>query len=208
MFINYKGFDKKSHSSAPELEDIIDNLYSNTSACFAEDNESDEDYVIRLVTFLHKNLKHCPRTRLTVSSSPKAKRARNIVFIKDIPFCDKKVEPIYQMQNRWELFILYDNVKHTVCASCLVHFNDVYHTCEIHEVCVATSGKGYCQQILKDVKHHICKGLSGPMADIRIYCERQNIAACKCYARTFATSTVITTDATIGYIYNIPSPTK
>jgi hypothetical protein len=107
---------------------------------------------------------------------------------------------VEKLQNRWELFVILDAKKKDVVASCLVQFNDIYATCEIHEVCVATQGKGYCKQLIGQVRRFIERGGSGTVREMRIFCERGNVAACKCYAGLFADAHVITTQHTLGYV--------
>lgn len=184
---------------APKLEDLIDELFINTVACFGGEDMDEDDYVTRLVDYLHNDLEH-------VSSPVRKKtcKVQNVTF-RGLHFKVKKCGEVHAMQNRWELFVLMTKDTHKIAASCLVHFNDIYQSCEIHEVCAGIPGKGYCKELLKKVRSYISNGLSGPMSEIRIFCEGANAAACKCYSNVFPNARLFENSSVTGFVYTIPA---
>lgn len=207
MFVNYKSFFHKSRGDAPPLHDIIEELHVNSTMCFPSGEDSEEDitdYVERLISYLHADMEVSSRSRSTSSSSsgsPKLKRTKRGIAIQGVRFKTKTVDRIEKLQNRWELFVLLTGKR--VDASCLVKFNDIYQTCEIHEVSVATPGKGYCKTLLSSVLQHIQTGASGVVREVSIFCDSSNTPACKCYANVFANATVIRTPPTVAYIHRL-----
>lgn len=184
---------------APNLEDLIDELYINTVTCFGDEEMDESDYVVRLVDYLHNDLEHM--------SSPVRKKSckvQNVTF-RGLQFKVKKCGMLHALQNRWELFVLMTKDTHKIAASCLVHFNDIYGSCEIHEVCAGIPGKGYCKELLKEVRNHISHGQSGPMSEIRIFCEGANVGACKCYSSVFPKARLFERNMVTGFVYAVPA---
>ncbi len=201
VFVNYKNIHDRPSLHVPQLEDLMEELYINTMACFGDEAMDETDYTVRIVDYLHNDLEH-------VSSPPRKKSCKvHHVTFRNEHFKVKRCGSLHAMQNRWELFTLLthdkNNSKFGIGASCLVHFNDIYASCEIHEVCVGTAGKGYCKELLKRVRDHISNGHSGNVAEIRIFCENGNIAACKCYTSVFVKARMVSSVGVTGYIYPI-----
>ncbi len=72
-------------------------------------------------------------------------------------------------------------------ASCLMAYNKLYDTCEIHEVCVNADwrGKGVCGELIK----HVFGVLQArKVRQVQIFCHGDNPAACKCYSKLFTDS--------------------
>lgn len=206
MLVNYKSLHHKSRASAPDLAAIIEELYVNISSCYpsedSDDAETEDEFVKRIIGYLHRNAEATSR-----SSGPTPKRARKSsrssrsFEIRGVKFRDvKNADSIEAMKNRWELFVLFGGgSRNRVEASCLVHFNDIYGTCEIHEVCVATPGKGLCKTLITQVRNFIRDGHSGAVREILIYCEKSNPAACRCYASVFAGADIVITSQTTAF---------
>lgn len=168
--------------------------------CFPDDAmNSSEEYVSWLIGLLHDDLEERSSSS-TSSSQPSAKRMKRSVVVNGVKFKFKRRNEGESSHTRWELFVIL-NAKKQVDASCLVLFNDLYQTCEIHEVCVATTGQGYCKQLIGQVRDHIIRGDSGKMREIRVYCNRSNIAACKCYASVFSKSLRIDRPQTSAFVF-------
>lgn len=202
MFVNYKNFFHKSRDDAPSLDDIMEELHVNSTMCFpvGEDNEDIADYVERLIGYLHADMEVSSRSSSS-SGSPKLKRTKRGLTIQGVRFKTKTVDHLEKLQNRWELFVLLTGKR--VDASCLVKFNDIYQTCEIHEVCVATPGQGYCKILLSSVLQHIQSGASGKLREVSIFCDSANTPACKCYANVFDNAVVVRTPHTVAYTYRL-----
>jgi hypothetical protein len=207
MFVNYKGFQNKSRADAPPLDDLLEELYVNASMCFPAKGSDDAEeelpeYVERIVGYLHREMEVSSRSSSSsTSASPKLKRTKRGLVIHGVRFRSRSMSHLDTLKSRWELFVLL-NGKH-VDASCLVNFNDIYQTCEIHEVCVATSGKGLCKKLMTFVVDHIKSGASGHVREINIYCETNNPAACKCYGTVFQGAFVTRTSQTTAYSLRI-----
>lgn len=209
IFVNYKDTDRKSVHSAPNLVDILPDLYVNSQMCFGhEDEETDDEFVSRIITYLHSDLKErsssssSSKSSKSSMTSPAPKRMRNQVVVRDVVFTQHQSDDISTLRNRWELFALLGGKNNrNVHASCLVQFNDIYGTCEIHEVCVATTGKGLCKNLLEEVKKHLAAGMSGRVHHVLVYCKKPNVPACRCYASVFQGATVVQTPHTTGYIF-------
>lgn len=214
MLLNYKRVDIPSQVP---LEDIVEELFINTTTCFGGDDD-EHDYAERLVEYLHNDLKvsSSPSSSTSISpasssrtpksaspTSPAAKRARrpkSVVFY-DQEYVYKKPNPIEALQNRWELFVLFANKR--VAASCLVHFNDMYRSCEIHEVCVGQAKKGYCKELISQVRDHIAGGLSGKVDEIRIFCHKKNTGAYKCYQNVFVKAKSFDHQDAVSWVYSV-----
>lgn len=204
MFVvNYKGLHQKSVSTAPELSDLLGDLYVNSTICFPghdeDDMESEEEFVARIVGYLHSDAE--PRSSRSSASSrssgtPSFKRTKRGFHVRGVEFRTTKRDHLHVLKNRWELFVLLD--KKGVEASCLVQFDDIYQTCEIHEVCVATPGKGLCKKLLS----HVRDSVRGSVREIRIFCERGNPGACRCYDHVFKGGQIIHTPATTGFVFS------
>jgi hypothetical protein len=211
IFVNYKSRNIQSVSTAPPLEDILEDLYVNSTMCFPTEDESQDEFTTRIVTYLHADAEPHSASRSSRASlssrSPRQKRAKrgsNRFEVSGIKFREAEVKQVTAMQNRWELFVLLGTGSRIqVHASCLVQFNDVYQTCEIHEVCVATTGQGLCKRLLTQVREYIRAGRSGTVKEVRIFCEKTNLAACKCYAAVFAGAKITSTVPTTGYVYTL-----
>lgn len=204
MFVNYKSIYTKSRPDAPDLRELLEDLHVNSTMCFPsarEDGENDiDDYIERIIGYLHHDLEARGSSSSSSYSSLRttAKRPKRSISINGVRF---RLKPEFtQTSTRWELFVIV-NDKKKVDASCLVEFNDIYQTCEIHEVCVATPRKGYCKELITRVRDHIAAGSSGPMREIRIYCEKSNPAACACYSRIFENGIKIITPASNAFVY-------
>lgn len=170
----------------------IHELTGNTSNCFGE--ESADDYVRRLVDFLHNDYEEVvpqtPRRRKRPLATPAGAVTINLVGVSPLTYTVCPVNAMAALKNRWKLCILYKQSlqeKH-IAGSCLLHFNDIYKVCEVHEVCVSPrfQGKGICKLLMQEVKQHLLlnerqKGLR----ELRIYCESDNGAACRCYHAIF-----------------------
>lgn len=212
MLVNYKGLHHKSVATAPDLVEVLEELYVNTMSCFpsesSNDAETEDEFVARIIGYLHTDAEPRSSSRSSSrSSGPAVKRVRNGNFqVKGVRFRAKTVDLIDTLKNRWELFVLLGrSSRSNVEASCLVHFNDVYGICEVHEVCVASPGKGLCKTLLTKVRDFIHDGHSGHVHQIMIYCQKTNPAACKCYSSIFANARVVTSpsSAITGYVYNL-----
>lgn len=176
--------------------------------CFGDELETETEYISRIVGYLHRDLEEASSrsSRSSRSSGPKTKLQKKAhkVTVRDVTFQKKEVDDIiHAMQNRWEMFALLNGPSNEVHASCLVHFNDIYQVCEIHEVCVATPGKGYCKQLIQNVKDHIAAGKSGIVHTINIFCENGNAPACRCYSSIFQGAHKTRTGNTTGFIYRL-----
>lgn len=158
-------------------------------------------YVRRLIGYLHGDSE--PMSRSSASGTPEPKRTKRGFSVRGVRFRMRVQDPLEKLQNRWELFVIVDPKKKNVAASCLVQFNDIYGSCEIHEVCVAVPGKGYCKQLMGAVRKFIASGSSGIVQEIRIFCEQGNVAACKCYGSVFSDAYKVMTDRTCGYILKL-----
>ena len=201
-FVNYK-------SIQPDLKDILEDLHVNSTMCFPKDGDDAEDiddYIKRIVEYLHPDLepKSSASRGSSRSSGERMKKQKRSITVNGVRFRLKKDSGDVPSHSRWELFALISGTK-TVEASCLVEFNDVYQTCEIHEVCVATSGKGYCSELITKVRDHIRRGESGKMREIRVYCAKNNPAACACYSKVFRGSLRIQSAAANAFVYSLDS---
>lgn len=204
--VNYKAVLGNTYEhTIPLTEDIISQLNNNLNECFHED-ECDKGYFINLVNQLHNDFSptKCKRRKRGVDANTNA-----VCSLFGTTFEPSRCESLYNLKNRWEMFIYYatrdtaNTNKMTVVASCLVHFNDIYRSCEIHEVCISSSfrGKGICSLFLKDVMMNL--STRNETAEVRIFCEKQNFAACKCYPRLHehVVPIVTETEHTTGYLY-------
>jgi predicted GNAT superfamily acetyltransferase len=74
-----------------------------------------------------------------------------------------------------------------VLASCVIVFDKLYRTVEVHSVCVASAsrGQGACGRLMQEVIAHIELRRHDRVREIRVFCESGNPAACKCYAKHF-----------------------
>jgi hypothetical protein len=89
-------------------------------------------------------------------------------------------DPITNLKSSYEFVVLYDASK-TICASCLVHKQKIYGSYEIHEVCVRKGLTGVCSKFIPMVFDYYRKDKQ--CTDIRIFCIKNNLGACKCYGR-------------------------
>lgn len=186
MFVNYKSIHTKSRPDAPDLIDLLEDLHVNSTMCFtSDDDENDiDDYIKRIVSYLHSDLEPKSSASGTSSGRQRTKKQKRSIDINGVRFRLKRDTNPTSSATRWELFAITSGTR-SVQASCLVEFNDIYQTCEIHEVCVATSGQGYCTKLITAVRDHISRGDSGAMREIRVYCAKNNPAACACYTKIF-----------------------
>lgn len=191
MLVNYKRIDDPSQIP---LDSILDDLFVNTTACFgAEKDEDVQDYAERLVNYLHNDL--VPVDEDSASSMRSTSSRKKSIFFYNQEYTYRK--PV--KSDRYELFVLFDEKQ--VVASCIVQFDDIYKSCEIHEVCVGKSGKGYCKALMTAVRNHLAAGYSEYIREIRIFCEKNNPAACKCYATVFPTAIRVEGHHTTAFIY-------
>lgn len=208
LFVNYKDFHTKSAADAPDLEHIIEDLHINTHMCFGsiEDsdsskNESLDEYKRRIIRYLHTNLEplsSSPSAPRNVATNKRQRRGHHVCGIRcksRTPSSSHKIE-----RTRWEIFAFVtfntERKKWNVDASCLVEFDEIFGSCEIHEVCVATPGFKLCQRLIENIRTNL---VERQVRELRIYCENSNLAACACYARCMKGATVINTPSITAY---------
>lgn len=210
MFVNYKDFHTKSVQNAPDLEHIINDIYVNTQTCFgsidddSSNAEMSDSYKRRIIRYLHRNIEPVS-SRSSRQGAKRQKRRNEICGIK----CRSRTsDTTANRRDRWELFTILTHdasrKKWDVHASCLVEFDDIFQSCEIHEVCVATTGRKLCQQLIQKVCDHIKTGASGPIREIRIFCDNTNAAACACYTKSMLGATIIRTHSTTAFVLTFP----
>lgn len=154
---------------------LIEQLYENTVRCFPDSNiKSAKNYYIRLVNYLHNNLRLV--TRKTPSPSLDIFEAPEYGLLYQVLDDDDG-------NDRWEMFVLYEGspAQLKVAASCLVHIEN--QRAEIEEVCVGIPGKKYCKTMISKVIDELRK--EPGVQQIIVYCENDNIPACKCYDSVF-----------------------
>lgn len=204
---------------------LIEQLYANTTNCFPSEKEKTvKHYYLRLVKYLHNDIKRSSVGYNSVSrskSSSSMSEADEVFEGPEYGFFfkfDADLPEEYALKNRWELFVLFEGHPNNerIAASCFVHFDDLRKHAEIEEVCVAIAGKKYCKEMIVKVVKHIQKH-DANTNQVYIYCENNNIPACKCYQSVFASdelqeiknATLITQSAKQGkpvtrFIYSIP----
>jgi hypothetical protein len=204
VFVNYKSVNHKSVTSAPDLEELLEDLYVNTTICFPGE-ETEDEFVARIVGYLHADVEASSRSLGNSSRSPQAKRTKRGLVVRGVKFRNRSSPWLHleTLKKRWELFVILAEKHGSVAASCLVHFNDIYKTCEIHEVCVADQGRGLCKRLLTNVRDFILRGHSGDVKEIRIFCEKSNPAAYKCYSSVFPSAQVIASHMTTAFVTRI-----
>lgn len=209
MFVNYKNLHHKSKKDAPDLAHILEDVYINSTMCFPsqhEDMESLDDFIVRIMAYLHPDMDHVDSVSPSPksSTSPPMKRTKRTIIVHGVKFRSSNgtTLEVDHIPKRWELFVLFDTHRR-VDASCLVEFNDIYQTCEIHEVCVATTGKGLCKELITFVRDHIQSGGSGTINRIHIFCKKSNMAACKCYTYVLRNCKQVKTPFTTAFMYDV-----
>lgn len=179
---------------------VINKLYDNINACFPEKPEkSPKHYYLRLIDYLHHDMKRVSaRSSSAMHKSSTVTPASSMLSSSEMEEAGVIVEPAYGFtfvpelspleyakKNRWELFVLFEGhpSNNVIAGSCLVHYDEISGIVEIEEVCVSIPGKKYCNQMITKVMKHIKK--EALVHSITIYCENENIPACKCYHSIF-----------------------
>lgn len=178
-----KVIDTETLQSAIPLS-IIEQLYRNTSQCFPSEKEASlKQYYLRLVKFLHNDIKRVSSTSSiskSASASASASSASDVFEGPEFGFYFKMDHD--ETDDRWELFVMFEEQR--IAASCLVHYDDTEGTAEIEEVCVAIPGKKYCKQMILKVLASIQRR-EKDITQVLIFCFNENIPACKCYQSVF-----------------------
>jgi hypothetical protein len=189
------------NTGIPITEQIVSQLNQNKKDCFG-DRDCDRDYFTYLVSQLHNDYEYVGATskRRKRLDLPNSKVCSMFGTLYEPAKCDA----LYGLKNRWEMYVFYTHEAFPI-ASCFVHFNDIYKTCEFHEVCVGLShrGKGLCKKFLRMVVQHIKE--TTDTVEVRIFCEKANVGACSCYQKLdeYITPVRIQTAQTTGFIYHI-----
>ena len=196
-------------------DDIIEQLYVMNNKCFPKlPEKSKEHYYLRLINFIHNDIKYYRSSSRSPKSSPSASSSSDSkVIIQENLYgklfttfnvCDE-----YCKTHRYELYVMYaDSSLTTVVSSCLVHYNDITGLARTKEICVGVPNKKYCKEMLLQVIEEIKK--TQHIIKISIYCDKNNPAACKCYNSVFnsketASNTKITeTDDKYTFLYTLP----
>lgn len=165
-------------------EDQMAAMAASYNRCFGSTGGSldPKEYYMRVVDFLHNNLSPLKSTATVTARNAKSRIAGmfGTVFRAHRP-----ASPLEDLKQTWELYVLL-NAQGAVTASCFVHLNRIYHTAEIHEVCVNPTfrGKHLCQKLIEQVVGSLTRRFD-EVSNILIFCEKENIAARKCYESVF-----------------------
>lgn len=116
------------------------------------------------------------------------------MIIRKVPAFRSWLQDILQHFDQ-ELVVLRDQGSKDVVACCMLnhqeHFS-IWGDVEITTVCVRKQhrGKGFCKLMLQELLKHLegCEGIRS----VRIYCEKHNEVACKCYESVFGKPTHVT----------------
>ena len=97
------------------------------------------------------------------------------------------IRPMNALRSLWETFVLTDAAGRVVRASCIVLFDKVYRTAEVHSVCVDASmrGRGLCGRLMAEVIAYVERHRRDDVRELRVLCEQENVRACACYSRMF-----------------------